>query len=549
MNTAPPASHGPIEAPKGVAVFLCGCAGKVSSKVDMEALLSDALKHPTVKSVEVMDNCCCQEDLDRMRLSLSTEEIDRFIVAGCSWQTSGQRFVRLAEESGVDPSLVEVCNLKEHCALVHGQSDATHKARRLLQISLARADTLQAGNRKVLERPDMTVLVAGNGSAALTAARGVISMGHDALLVYPGESLFISDETESIGLEDRSLASLTKEAGERLTLSSSSRLMSLRGSPGAFLAMLETPLGETEVMAGAVILAMDEEPAENPLRSRFGDKAVTQAELESMLNANRKTPKNVVMLAMDESGKSDFDPMSTHEAVHNGLFLRTLNPKSSVIMITREVFALGQCEAGYRKAMESGVRVLRTDRFPKIGNDHLTVHDVHLGQAIEVPYDLIVLDNATAIPEMAVEARAAGIPLTGEGRLKRPNAKLKPSESIRPGVFICGTATERNLGIGPTLEARSAVSLACAMLRGPIITGGDVAEVWQELCSACLTCVRTCPYSAPYIDGEGKACIRVELCQGCGVCVGICPSKAIQMLSFRDDQIAAQIEKALGGMR
>ena len=549
MSTVPPASHGRIEPPKGVAVFLCGCAGAVSSKVDMEMLLSDALRHPTVRSVEVMGDCCGQEDLDRMRLSLSTEEIDRFVVAGCSWQTSGQRFVRLAEESGLDPSLLDVCNLKEHCALVHNSTDATRKARRLLRMSLARADLLQAGDRKVLPRPDKTILVAGNGSTGMTAAREALSMGHEVILVYPGESLFISGEAENIGLEGRNLASLKKEAGDKLTLSSSSRLVSLKGSPGSFIAMLETPLGETEVSAGAVILAMDEEPAENPLRNRFGDKAITQAELESMLNANRKTPKNVVMLAMDESGNSDFDPMSTHEAVHNGLFLRTLNPKSSVIMITREVFALGQCEAGYRKAMESGVRVLRTDRFPALGEGHLVVHDVHLGQPIDVPYDLVVLDNATLVPDMAVEAKAAGIPLTADGRLKRPNAKLKPSESIRPGVFICGTAAERNLGIGPTLEARSAISLACAMLRSPIVCGGDVAEVWQDMCSACLTCVRTCPYSAPYIDAEGKARISVELCQGCGTCVGICPSKAIQMLSFRDDQISAQIEKALGGVR
>jgi len=374
-------------------------------------------------------------------------------------------------------------------------------------------------------------------------------MGHDVMLVCPAESLFVSEDIDSIGLEGRSLAALTKEAGDRLTMSSSSRLIALQGSLGMFTATLDTPLGGTDVTVGAVILAMDEEPAANPLKVRFGERAVSQAELEAMLNANRKMPGNVVMLAMDESGKSDLDPMSTHEAVHNGLFLRTLRPSTRISMVTREVFALGQCEAGYRKAMEAGVRVLRTDRFPVVHEDHLTVNDIHLGQEIEVPYDLVVLDNVTVMPDLSTEARAAGIPLTQEGRLKRPNAKLKPSESIRPGVFICGTATERNLGIGPTLEARSAVSLACGALRAPIVTGGDVAEVWPDLCSACLTCVRTCPYSAPYIDVEGKARIRVERCQGCGTCVGICPSKAIQMLSFRDDQISLQIERALGGMR
>jgi len=83
--------------------------------------------------------------------------------------------------------------------------------------------------------------------------------------------------------------------------------------------------------------------------------------------------------------------------------------------------------------------------------------------------------------------------------------------------------------------------------RGRIEFGGIVAEVEQEKCSACLTCVRTCPYEAPFIGKAGKAEINLQGCQGCGMCVGICPSKAIELKNHTDDQIATQARVLLGG--
>jgi heterodisulfide reductase subunit A-like polyferredoxin len=81
--------------------------------------------------------------------------------------------------------------------------------------------------------------------------------------------------------------------------------------------------------------------------------------------------------------------------------------------------------------------------------------------------------------------------------------------------------------------------------RGTIEVGGAVAEVDQEKCSACLSCLRLCPYSAPIIGQAGKAEVRVELCQGCGSCVALCPSRAIDIYSFSDAQMIAQAKVAI----
>ena len=70
-----------------------------------------------------------------------------------------------------------------------------------------------------------------------------------------------------------------------------------------------------------------------------------------------------------------------------------------------------------------------------------------------------------------------------------------------------------------------------------------MAEVDQDKCAACLTCVRICPYEVPTIDFVAKkAVIEAAACQGCGVCVSECPAKAITLHHYTDAQIFAKEE-------
>lgn len=51
------------------------------------------------------------------------------------------------------------------------------------------------------------------------------------------------------------------------------------------------------------------------------------------------------------------------------------------------------------------------------------------------------------------------------------------------------------------------------------------ATVDKEKCTACGTCVDTCPVEA--IKVEDKAIVDEENCIDCGTCVDECPEKAI----------------------
>jgi NAD-dependent dihydropyrimidine dehydrogenase PreA subunit len=56
---------------------------------------------------------------------------------------------------------------------------------------------------------------------------------------------------------------------------------------------------------------------------------------------------------------------------------------------------------------------------------------------------------------------------------------------------------------------------------------GYVAQIDEDLCTACATCAETCPFDA--LSVEGTSILDWEKCMGCGVCVEKCPEGAISL--------------------
>ncbi len=52
-------------------------------------------------------------------------------------------------------------------------------------------------------------------------------------------------------------------------------------------------------------------------------------------------------------------------------------------------------------------------------------------------------------------------------------------------------------------------------------------KIDEEKCTACGTCVDTCPVAALKIDGKAK--VDPDTCIDCGTCVDECPVEAISL--------------------
>ena len=72
-----------------------------------------------------------------------------------------------------------------------------------------------------------------------------------------------------------------------------------------------------------------------------------------------------------------------------------------------------------------------------------------------------------------------------------------------------------------------------------LIAKGKIATVERDLCVACLTCVRVCPWQIPQIDKDGKAAIDPKQCRACGICPTECPAQAIRLNQSEDERLLA----------
>jgi heterodisulfide reductase subunit A-like polyferredoxin len=322
-------------------------------------------------------------------------------------------------------------------------------------------------------------------------------------------------------------------------------ITSFQGHPGDFMAILRTPSGLLEVRCGAAILAMDAVRVEE----KNGDKGIIALHELSPQSLRINAPGPVVIMLSREDGERG----SHIDAVRKAIAIKEQSPDTEVILIVRELRTFGLGELEYREAQTLGVLFVRVERAPVIRTDgELAVSAVDLTSGRELTFrpQLLAMEATLSYPDTKEMGGVFKVPVSKEGPFIRPNIVMGPAASMRMGVYLCGSAVTSQLEEEAATEVIAAASGAVSLISsGYVEYFGDVAEVDREKCSACLTCLRTCPFNAPLTGTEGKAEVDEERCRGCGVCAGICPSKAITMRSYSDQVIEAESGELLGGRR
>jgi heterodisulfide reductase subunit A-like polyferredoxin len=175
-----------------------------------------------------------------------------------------------------------------------------------------------------------------------------------------------------------------------------------------------------------------------------------------------------------------------------------------------------------------------------------------LGREITLQPDMLVLSNPVVPGPAAQEMNERlKVQLDGNGFFLEAHAKLRPIDFASDGLFMAGLAHYPKFLDESIVQAQAAAARAATLLaHDTITTGGKIACIDPSLCVACLTCVRTCAYGVPRIDGEltgvggieGAAKIEPALCQGCGLCAAACPAGAIQLMHYTDAQVMSKVD-------
>jgi len=548
-----------------IGVFVCHCGSNIAGVIGVESVAEYAEKLPGVEFATDTMYTCSSDSLSLIKEKIEEHQLNRVVVASCTPRTHEPIFQDTLREAGLNPFLFEMANIRDQASWVHaGEPEkATDKAKDLVRMSVARARMLEP-----LYKIDVplthTALVIGGGVAGMTAAAALGEMGHEVHLVERSPRL--GGHVLELGRTIRGgdPAALVAKLEQRLVddpnvrIHLESELVDFHGFIGNFSSVVKAKDGaRTPIDHGVVIVATGSRE-DRPELYGLGQspKVVTGMELERMLKEDDP--------ALDSAGAVGFilcaGSLDEHkgycsrtccqQSVKNAIALKEKDPRRPVYVWFKEVRTFGLLEEYYTRARELGVVFTRYDDASKPavnlnGKVEVAYRDLSLQRDVQLPVDLLVLATPSVPTEGGEElSKLLKVPLTADGFYLEAHVKLRPVDFASEGLFLAGAAHYPK-SIDETIsQAYAAAGRAAAILAKPALkAGGVVAEVDQDKCAACLTCVRVCPYEVPIIEADTKkAKIEAAACQGCGICVSECPVKAITLHHYTDAQVFAKEE-------
>jgi heterodisulfide reductase subunit A len=548
-----------------VGVFVCHCGNNIAGVIDVEGVADYALKLPGVAYATDTMYTCSSDSLALIREKIEEHNLNRVVVASCTPRTHEPIFQDTLREAGLNPFLFEMANIRDQASWVHTNepAKATQKAKELIQMSVARARLLEP-----LYKIDVplthTALVIGGGIAGMTAANALGDMGHEVHLVERDAKLggrVLELDRTLWGGDPRAFVKQLEQKvidNPNVKIHLESTLADFHGFIGNFNSVINEGDGKRTVIESGVVIVASGAQEQRPELYGLGssDDIVTGLDLEEMFATNDERlgkAKSVGFIlcagSLDEN-KSYCSRTCCAQSIKNAIRLKEADPDRPVYVWFKEIRTFGLSEEYYTKARELGVIFTRYENSttPVVsanGSVKVAYRDPYLSRGIELPVDLLVLATPTVPNEGNDDlSLMLKVPLQADGFFLEAHVKLRPVDFGSEGIFLCGSAHYPK-GIEETIsQAYAAAGRAAAILAKPALkAGGVVAEVDQEKCAACLTCVRICPYEVPIIDPVAKkAKIEAAACQGCGVCVSECPVKAITLHHYTDAQIFAKEE-------
>ena len=167
-----------------IGLYICHCGHNIAGVISPVVLAEQARGLPGVAVCRDHLYSCSEAGQRDIVKDIHQFGLNRMVVAACSPKLHESTFRRLLAENGVNPYLLEIVNIREHCSWVHvlEPEAALVKALELIRMGLAKVrDAVPLTERQVpLTR---AALVIGGGPAGLRAALDIAHAGIPVTLV------------------------------------------------------------------------------------------------------------------------------------------------------------------------------------------------------------------------------------------------------------------------------------------------------------------------------------------------------------------------------
>jgi heterodisulfide reductase subunit A len=166
-----------------IGIFTCWCGENIARTVDVDEVTKQVSRLPGVRCSVEYKYMCSDPGQAMVREKIVSEKLDGVVVASCSPHMHLKTFRKAAQAAGLNPYLVEMANIREHCSWVHhDRARATAKAVDIIRLSVEKVR-----NNTALEPIRVPVtrraLVIGGGVAGIQAALDIADAGYEVVMV------------------------------------------------------------------------------------------------------------------------------------------------------------------------------------------------------------------------------------------------------------------------------------------------------------------------------------------------------------------------------
>ncbi|MFX1364579.1 MAG: FAD-dependent oxidoreductase [Promethearchaeota archaeon] len=567
-----------------IGVLICHCGINIGKYIDIPQVIGHIKALPNVVFCEDNLYSCSSDSQERIKEVINEYNLNRFIVASCTPRTHESLFQETCQEAGLNKYLFDMVNIRDQCSWVHMTEKelATEKAIDLIRMGIAKSRLLKSQEEKKL-KITQSALIIGGGISGMTAALNIAYQGFTVYLIekenYLGGNLrflnmlYPTQEDASVLLNE---TIVKVEKNKNIQLFLNSNLDDITGYLGNYnIYVIDSDNKTHELKVGTIIVAtggQELKPNEFFEYTYSNHNVITQLQLEQRLKDEDKSwldkLNHITTLlcvnARQEKGITYCSNICCESAIKNINLLKELKQDLKLIVLYRDLqMAKKEFERYYRERRKDAI-FLRydLDKPPKIKEKNsgtskfeIDVFDTNLQENLKFTTDLIVL-STPMIPSDNLDelAKMLKVPLDKNGFFLEAHVKLRPLDFATDGIFLCGCAHWPKNIQDSISQANGAAGRACRFLSTEeITTSGLIAEVDQERCIGCGTCVEACSYNAIEITEIlkeyeevslpiKKSLINSGLCKGCGTCAVNCPASAITIKHYDFEQINAMIK-------
>ncbi len=224
-----------------IGVFVCWCGSNIAATVDVAEVVQAVKTQPGVAFATDYQYMCSEAGQSIIKNAIKEHDLTGIVVCSCSPRMHEATFRKTAQAAGLNPYMVEIANIREHCSWIHkDKNEATQKAIILANAAVAKVNLnapLVQGESSVTKR----ALVIGGGIAGIQTALDIAEAGYEVDIVEKEPTIGgkMAQLDKTFPTLDCSACILTPKmvdvaANENITLYTYSEVEQVKGFVGNF---------------------------------------------------------------------------------------------------------------------------------------------------------------------------------------------------------------------------------------------------------------------------------------------------------------------------